>query len=417
MDPKHDDRASDADGEGRHVSAGDVVDPASPMRAELEQLLASKRYEEALQLLHAARWSVPDAAEISRGIGLLKERLVRGYLRRIGNLDVIPRRTGDLAGTDASFSEEERTLLRLVDGISSFGDIANQSMLGRFETYRALVRFLDDGIVAAPASSEPPAAGTGRGLRLVLPRWALPAAGALVVMIGAGVWLSLRATRPAPVTVARPAAPPAPPSPIIVVPVPDPEEAAAAAEEAPAQPAAPGVGVSRRRHPRRSRRSDPRHAAATAEADDDDDEAPTAASPAAAAALAPAPAPARPPAATRSAAPAPPAPASVSIADLTVRGPLATSVVEQGIARVEPDLRACYAGAAAAAHRGGAGGVRVQLVVDETGHAREVSAAGGPLPGLAGCVREAASRIRSRLAPDVGVARVAFTVTFTPSGS
>src|SRR5690348_14772195 len=102
MNPKHDDRADesdkhvDPDGEGRQVSAGDVVDPASPVRAELEQLLASKRYEDALQLLNAARWAVPDAAEISRGIGLLKERLVRAHLRRIGNLDVIPRRSGDL---------------------------------------------------------------------------------------------------------------------------------------------------------------------------------------------------------------------------------------------------------------------------------------------------------------------------------
>src|SRR5262249_27653479 len=93
------------------------VPPTHGTRAELEQLLAERRYEEALELLFEARRLNPTAPEISRGIQLLKQRLVRRYLHQIGNLDHVPK----LAASESELEErkleeEERELLRLVDG-------------------------------------------------------------------------------------------------------------------------------------------------------------------------------------------------------------------------------------------------------------------------------------------------------------
>jgi len=128
-------------------SYDEILAIALPVRPQLEQLLAERRYEEALDLLHSARWHAPDATDISRGINLLKERLIRQYLARIGNLDAVPCTTADADHAALALSDEERTLLRLVDNVSSFGDIAHQSLFGRFETYRALDRFVREGII------------------------------------------------------------------------------------------------------------------------------------------------------------------------------------------------------------------------------------------------------------------------------
>src|SRR5262245_51483622 len=82
------------------------------VQAQLHQLLAERRYEEALDLLHSARWQAPDAVEISRTINRLKERLVRHYLHRIGNLDSVPHAAADADNPSLPLSNEERTLLR-----------------------------------------------------------------------------------------------------------------------------------------------------------------------------------------------------------------------------------------------------------------------------------------------------------------
>src|SRR5687768_3466249 len=135
-------------------SAGDsdspITRPGSSMRVELERLLQQRRYEEALDLLHQARWQTPNAAEISRGIQLVKQKLIKKYLHAIGSLDRVPRRRGtDRDIAELGLGDEERGLLRLVDGISSFGDIAHESRFGLFETYRMLARFLDMGLIEA----------------------------------------------------------------------------------------------------------------------------------------------------------------------------------------------------------------------------------------------------------------------------
>lgn len=119
---------------------------------ELETLLEGKRYEEALELLLRARIQEPNEPAISRGIRLLKDRLLLDYVRRLGDLDQIPVR-GD---GPAPSSEPEKGIYTLVDGIASIDDLLQVSPLGRFETYRCLARLLDRNAItlsdAAPWS-------------------------------------------------------------------------------------------------------------------------------------------------------------------------------------------------------------------------------------------------------------------------
>src|SRR5881394_4266812 len=72
------------------AASDEVPAPASALKGQIAALLWEKRYEEALEQLYAARWHSPGAAEISRGINLLKERLIRGYVEDLGNLDAVP---------------------------------------------------------------------------------------------------------------------------------------------------------------------------------------------------------------------------------------------------------------------------------------------------------------------------------------
>jgi len=131
-------------------------------RAELVQLLADRRYEDALELLRAARQKAPEVPEISRGIQLLKQRLLRRYLHQLGDLDRVPAVILDDASLDAlDLGDEERELLRLVDGVSSFGDLVLESRFGRFATYRMLTALLSKGVISA--SDEPPGAQTDPG--------------------------------------------------------------------------------------------------------------------------------------------------------------------------------------------------------------------------------------------------------------
>src|SRR5438132_6367066 len=114
--------------------SGQPIDPASTpanaLKGQIAALLWEKRYEEALELLYAARWHTPDAPEISRGINLLKERLVRRYVEELGDLDAVPSIAPGVNRATIEIADEERALLHLVDGISSFTDIAHQSRLG-----------------------------------------------------------------------------------------------------------------------------------------------------------------------------------------------------------------------------------------------------------------------------------------------
>jgi tetratricopeptide (TPR) repeat protein len=137
--------------------------PRSFDRARFVELLRNKQFEEALEALYRMRLVAPDNASVSRGIQVLKDKLLDDYLARLGNLDLIVVQ-GRIAGPVAA---EEQDVLRLVDGIASLGDVLNSSRLGRFATARALSAMLERGVVVATGrepSTEPdepktPAAG------------------------------------------------------------------------------------------------------------------------------------------------------------------------------------------------------------------------------------------------------------------
>ena len=131
--------------------------PRSFDRAQFVELLRAKKYEEALEVLYKMRHAAPDNASVSRGIQVLKDKLLNDYVARLGNLDLVVAPTRASAGP---VSSEENDVLRLTDGIASLGDVLSASRLGRLATARALAALLGRGVLAvgtAPAQAKPPA--------------------------------------------------------------------------------------------------------------------------------------------------------------------------------------------------------------------------------------------------------------------
>jgi len=390
--------------------------------------VVERAYEEALSLLWAARQRAPDIAEIARGIQLLKQRLVRRYLCHLGDLDRVPCLLVDANALDEfNLEPEELEIVRLVDGVSSYGDIIVESRFGRLETYRRLAWLLargiiiaDSGVVLAEATPMPVAEKPPLEPALILDDEDVPVAAApacpepepeavivaarnhhlwwlvaalLVVAAGAGVmwWMeslwapraAVPAAAPAPVAVAATVTVPV--AATVTVPVAAPETAPAAADTAadtaPATAAATATDTA------------PATAAATATATDT--------ATATATDTAPAPAPAPPPRATTTTTRKPPPPKpSRSVS------PPSRDVVDQTLARIEPAFRSCYA----AARR--TGPVRVSLTIDESGAAHDLETDPGSAPALIDCVRGKSDRLHRGEAPAaLGVARVSFTVT------
>ncbi|MEZ4369354.1 MAG: hypothetical protein R3B07_00955 [Polyangiaceae bacterium] len=120
----------------------DSVPPVAPPRhtdtQALERLLAGKRYEDALALLLEERTRRPDDPTLSRGIRLLKDRLLLNFLRRVGDLDQVPVRLTPRVPLDAA-----SPVFELVDGIASLEDIIAAVPLGRFEALKAVCELLD----------------------------------------------------------------------------------------------------------------------------------------------------------------------------------------------------------------------------------------------------------------------------------
>ena len=102
------------------------------------------------------------------------------------------------------------------------------------------------------------------------------------------------------------------------------------------------------------------------------------------------------------------------IRSVDVSGSLPSVEVRRSIERATDGFRDCYRTAARAASRTPGGTVRVTLEIDESGMVRNVSATGAPLPGLAACVQQTTSRLRSRLTPDVGVVHASVVLAFAP---
>jgi hypothetical protein len=106
--------------------------------------------------------------------------------------------------------------------------------------------------------------------------------------------------------------------------------------------------------------------------------------------------------------------ATPSLVRVAVQGPLPTSELENAIGRVTDDFRACYRSAARKAGRTPALTIKISFVIDE-GRAARSARVGGDSLGVAGCMRSAISKIRTRVAPDVGTASASALVKFTPT--
>jgi tetratricopeptide (TPR) repeat protein len=121
-------------------------------REALERLLQDKRYEEALAFLYKARDRAPQDPSLSRGIRALKEHLVVCYDRELGSHDRVPVRALSNEAL-AKIPPEQRQVLRLIDGLATFGDVLDSSRLGRFETSRLLASMLKRGSITVRAPS------------------------------------------------------------------------------------------------------------------------------------------------------------------------------------------------------------------------------------------------------------------------
>jgi hypothetical protein len=106
--------------------------------------------------------------------------------------------------------------------------------------------------------------------------------------------------------------------------------------------------------------------------------------------------------------------AMVSTQAIRVEGSLQDSVVERAIVRAHAGFRSCYQRAAELAARNGHGTVSVLFTIDEVGRASNVRIRSSSLPGLSACLTAEASKMRTRIPPDVGVVNVSFELRFAP---
>jgi hypothetical protein len=107
--------------------------------------------------------------------------------------------------------------------------------------------------------------------------------------------------------------------------------------------------------------------------------------------------------------------AVASIASISVDGPLPDSEVQSAVTRVLGTFRDCYRGAAKQAGKTPLLKIKITFAIDEGRAAQNLRVSGDTL-GVGSCVRDAASKLRTRVAPDVGTAGVSVVVKFTPVG-
>ncbi len=97
-------------------------------------------------------------------------------------------------------------------------------------------------------------------------------------------------------------------------------------------------------------------------------------------------------------------------------GPLPDSEVQSAVTRVLGTFRDCYRGAAKQAGKTPPLKIKITFAIDEGRAAQSLRVSGDTL-GVGSCVKDAASKLRTRVAPDVGTAGVSVVVKFTPVGA
>lgn len=123
------------------------------------ELIRERRLEDALALLYTAHGEAPKDQSISRSINVIKQRLTREYRAEIGDLGQIPHLTVDEALIDElDLTEDEREVLRLIDGIVALDDVVQTSGFALLQIYRVLAQLLRRNLIVlktAVAIAEP----------------------------------------------------------------------------------------------------------------------------------------------------------------------------------------------------------------------------------------------------------------------
>lgn len=123
------------------------------------ELIRERRLEDALALLYTAHGEAPKDQSISRSINVIKQRLTREYRAEIGDLGQIPHLTVDEALIDElDLTEDEREVLRLIDGIVALDDVVQTSGFALLQIYRVLAQLLRRNLIVlktAIAIAEP----------------------------------------------------------------------------------------------------------------------------------------------------------------------------------------------------------------------------------------------------------------------
>ncbi len=122
---------------------------ASILAQQIKALIAERRYDHALALLHDAKRARPDrAAEIGRSIQLVKNRLVLKQLRTIGSLDqVVDVHVAPEVLDRLDLDVTARDFLEHIDGESSVGDLLRVSVMERHESLGLLLQLNKLGVI------------------------------------------------------------------------------------------------------------------------------------------------------------------------------------------------------------------------------------------------------------------------------
>lgn len=129
---------------------------AALVRADILVLLREKRYEDALARLYQARSESPDSAELQKGIDQVKEFLIGAYAKRLGGLDQVAVPIPPAAGR----TPDVVLLSRYIDGISTYGDLAEVCPLGRLRTLQVLIEMYPRvRVPVTPTEPEAPHSG------------------------------------------------------------------------------------------------------------------------------------------------------------------------------------------------------------------------------------------------------------------
>lgn len=104
------------------------------LRDEVSALVRDRRHEEALERLYDLRELTPDEPDVMNSIKQMKEFLITRYAKALGGLDTV---AGPIP-VKAARSPEAMSLVRLIDGVATYDDVARTSSLGRFRTLQLL---------------------------------------------------------------------------------------------------------------------------------------------------------------------------------------------------------------------------------------------------------------------------------------